>query len=115
MSLVIARLNYPDDYYRRETNRADDPKDLPQRHPPAFDAPGHPAIDTPDQPTQTPRRHPRLICPLCKSSQVNRVGRRSVWDYLLSVIYLYPFKCAACKHGFRVIQWGVRYRRMRRS
>jgi len=30
-------------------------------------------------------------------------------EYLLSIAYIYPFRCQVCFHRFRTFQWGVRY------
>jgi c-di-GMP-binding flagellar brake protein YcgR len=30
---------------------------------------------------------------------------------LLSLFYVYPFKCQLCGHRFKLLQWGVTYRR----
>jgi hypothetical protein len=59
-------------------------------------------------------RHPRFVCPCCAGAQVDRVARRTAWDYLLGIFYIYPFKCESCTHSFRMFEWGVRYRRQRR-
>jgi c-di-GMP-binding flagellar brake protein YcgR len=40
---------------------------------------------------------------------VHRSSRRSFLERLLSVAYIYPFRCQLCRHRFRAMQWGVRY------
>lgn len=32
-------------------------------------------------------------------------------DHLLSLVYVYPFRCQLCTQRFRTVQWGVRYHR----
>jgi hypothetical protein len=55
-----------------------------------------------------------LSCPSCSRSHVSRSVRKGFQERLLSVIYIYPFKCGHCGHRFKLLQWGVRYRRVRR-
>jgi predicted nucleic acid-binding Zn ribbon protein len=33
---------------------------------------------------------------------------------LISLFYIYPFKCQPCGHRFRLLQWGVTYRKIER-
>jgi hypothetical protein len=40
---------------------------------------------------------------------VLRVRRESVAERLLSVAYVYPFRCQLCGRRFRAMQWGRRY------
>ena len=35
--------------------------------------------------------------------------RQGMLDHLLSIVYIYPFRCQVCFHRFRTFQWGVRY------
>jgi len=48
-------------------------------------------------------------CPRCGQDIVQRVRRRGLLDHLLSIGYIYPFRCQVCFHRFRTFQWGVRY------
>lgn len=48
-------------------------------------------------------------CPRCGQDIVQRVRRRGLLDHLLSIVYIYPFRCQVCFHRFRTFQWGVRY------
>jgi hypothetical protein len=32
-------------------------------------------------------------------------------EQLLSVVFVYPFRCQLCTHRFLAMQWGVRYRK----
>jgi len=111
---MIPQSKHPDEFHRSRTVRKDEPKDLAERPSSAKNSPSQPMIDAAEQTTTTPWRHPHLICPCCGSSQINRIGRRGVREYLLSVVYIYPFRCESCSHSFRVCEWGVRYRRQRR-
>ncbi len=48
-------------------------------------------------------------CPRCRRDFVQRVHRRWGMERLVSLIYIYPFRCQLCGHRFRAPQWGVRY------
>jgi hypothetical protein len=50
-----------------------------------------------------------LRCPLCESSYVRRAHRKGLLEQLLSVVYVYPFRCQLCTHRFLTLQWGIRY------
>ena len=47
-----------------------------------------------------------LKCPNCARDFVRRVSRTGVVERLLSVFYVYPFKCQLCGYRFRFFQWG---------
>jgi hypothetical protein len=51
-------------------------------------------------------------CPNCSKEYVARVARVGFAEQLLSLFYIYPFKCQLCGHRFSALQWGVRYLRM---
>ena len=53
-----------------------------------------------------------LKCPNCARDFVRRVSRSGVVERLLSVFYVYPFKCQLCGYRFRFFQLGVRYVRI---
>ena len=53
-----------------------------------------------------------LKCPNCARDFVRRVSRAGLGERLLSVFYVYPFKCQLCGYRFRFFQWGVRYFRV---
>jgi ribosomal protein L37AE/L43A len=53
----------------------------------------------------------RPVCPKCSSSFVRR-ARRDAFERLMSVFYIYPFKCRQCRHRFRSMQWRVNYTRI---
>lgn len=52
------------------------------------------------------------FCPACSREYVKRIGRRGITERLLSVFYVYPFRCQLCGHRFRALQFGVRYQRI---
>jgi PilZ domain len=54
-------------------------------------------------------------CPRCKSEVVERAGRAGLLERLLSVAYVYPFRCQSCLHRFRLMVWGQRYVRTQRT
>ena len=50
----------------------------------------------------------RNKCPICAKQSIRRSHRRTVWDYLLSLVRLYPFRCEFCQHRFRAfVPWTV--------
>jgi hypothetical protein len=49
------------------------------------------------------------VCPKCSRDYTKPVARGGLKDLLLSVIYVYPFRCQLCSHRFVFMQWGVRY------
>lgn len=50
-----------------------------------------------------------LTCPKCHGEHVNRSPREGVVERLLSVGYIYPFRCQLCTHRFKALRWGERY------
>lgn len=50
-----------------------------------------------------------LICPNCSKPYVARVARVGLSEEVLSLFYVYPFKCQLCGCRFRILQWGARY------
>ena len=48
-------------------------------------------------------------CPRCGNPDVRRTRRVGFIERLLSLVYVYPFRCARCLHRFRVMRWGTRY------
>jgi len=54
-----------------------------------------------------------LKCPRCGRDFVRRIARAGWLEVILSVFYVYPFKCQLCGHRFRSLRWGVRYTRVR--
>lgn len=55
---------------------------------------------------------PRPICPHCSRDYTSRASRCGFKERLLSIIYVYPFRCQLCGHRFRFMQWGARYFRI---
>lgn len=52
------------------------------------------------------------LCPACSRGFVKRVSRQGIVERLISLFYIYPFKCQLCGHRFKRLQWGVRYMRV---
>src|SRR5262245_44974341 len=53
----------------------------------------------------------RPVCPKCSSEFVKRASRVG-FERLMSVFYIYPFRCEPCGHRFRIMQWRVTYTRI---
>ena len=51
-------------------------------------------------------------CPMCSKEYVARVARVGFAEKILSLFYVYPFKCQLCGCRFRSLQRGVRYLRV---
>ena len=51
-------------------------------------------------------------CPACHEDYVRRVRREGLIERLLSLFYVYPFRCQLCSERFRARQPGVRYVRI---
>lgn len=54
-------------------------------------------------------------CPRCRSEVIERAGRAGRLDRLLSLAYVYPFRCQSCLHRFRLMVWGQRYVRIKHT
>lgn len=54
-------------------------------------------------------------CPRCQSVVIERAGRAGLLERLLSIVYVYPFRCQSCLYRFRHVVWGQRYVRTTRS
>jgi hypothetical protein len=52
------------------------------------------------------------VCPNCSRDYTQRVSRVGFKERLLSIIYVYPFRCQLCSYRFGFMQWGVRYKRV---
>ena len=50
-----------------------------------------------------------LHCPRCGKSFVRRSHRQGVIERLVSLVYVYPFRCQVCAYRFKLFQFGVRY------
>ena len=42
---------------------------------------------------------------------MTRVSRRGGFELLLSVFYIYPFRCQLCGRRFKLLRWGKMYRK----
>jgi hypothetical protein len=40
------------------------------------------------------------FCPRCTSTNVRRAYRKGIWEQMLRVFFLAPFRCRACRHKF---------------
>jgi len=54
-----------------------------------------------------------ITCPNCSKHYVRRVRREGLFERLLSLGYIYPFRCQLCSTRFRARQPGVRYTRVK--
>jgi predicted HAD superfamily Cof-like phosphohydrolase len=50
-----------------------------------------------------------MRCPQCGKSFVRRSHRQGLKERLLSLVYLYPFRCQVCAHRFRAFQFRYQY------
>ena len=41
-----------------------------------------------------------------------RVSRVGLGERLVSLFYVYPFRCQLCGHRFKFLQWGIKYKRI---
>jgi transposase-like protein len=57
---------------------------------------------------------PPVVCPRCSSEYVKRVSRVGP-GRLMSLFYIYPFRCQPCGRRFRILQWGVTYTRIEKE
>jgi predicted HAD superfamily Cof-like phosphohydrolase len=64
----------------------------------------HPHDDSPRM-----RESLRVRCPQCGKSFVRRSRRQGLKERLLSLVYLYPFRCQVCAYRFRSFQFRARY------
>jgi DNA-directed RNA polymerase subunit RPC12/RpoP len=49
-------------------------------------------------------------CPNCSHDYTKRVSRLGFKERLLSIIFVYPFRCQLCGYRFVFKQWGVVYK-----
>ena len=54
----------------------------------------------------------RPLCPRCSREYVRRVSRVGLGERLISLFYIYPFRCQLCGHRFKLFQKGVTYKRV---
>lgn len=48
-------------------------------------------------------------CPKCRSESIRRSSRKGLIERLLSLAYVYPFRCQRCERRFRRLRWRERY------
>jgi hypothetical protein len=41
-----------------------------------------------------------LVCPNCERSSVRRSHRKGAWEFLCSLLLIYPYRCQLCFHRF---------------
>jgi hypothetical protein len=46
---------------------------------------------------------------MCQSTYVRRAHRAGWFEQVLSLLYIYPFRCQLCSTRFTTLQWGIRY------
>jgi len=51
-------------------------------------------------------------CPKCDGTLARRSHRDGLAEKMLSLMYVYPFRCQLCGHRFFSLQWGIRYERI---
>ena len=54
-------------------------------------------------------------CPSCRKHTTRRSCRKNIFERILSLAYVYPFRCHSCGTRFFKVQWGVRYKKVFRS
>jgi hypothetical protein len=47
----------------------------------------------------------------CGGKMVHRSHRRNRWEYLISIVGVYPFRCEDCYARFKVFSWRGKGRR----
>ena len=66
-------------------------------------------VGRPHNGTPRMRESLRVRCPRCGKSFARRSHRQGLKERLLSLLYLYPFRCQVCANRFRAFQFRVRY------
>jgi hypothetical protein len=56
-----------------------------------------------------------IQCPTCRKHTTRRSCRKNTFERILSLAYVYPFRCHSCGTRFFKLQWGVRYKKVFRS
>lgn len=51
----------------------------------------------------------QILCPKCGKDFVRRTLRKGTLERVLSVFYVYPFRCQLCAHRFTRMEPGKRY------
>jgi hypothetical protein len=52
------------------------------------------------------------ICPQCATLFVKPVHRESLQERVLSLVYVYPFRCQLCGYRFQYLHWGFKFRKV---
>jgi hypothetical protein len=50
-----------------------------------------------------------MLCPKCGKDFVRRTLRKGLHEYILSAVYIYPYRCQLCAHRFLRPEPGERY------
>jgi transposase-like protein len=58
-----------------------------------------------------PSYHDDVKCPHCDAEKIRRSGRAGALERLLSVAYIFPYRCQRCGKRFLAMNWGARYQR----
>lgn len=53
-----------------------------------------------------------MPCPKCEGLLARRSHRDGLIEKLISLMFVYPFRCQLCGFRFFALQWGVRYHRI---
>ena len=51
----------------------------------------------------------QILCPTCGKDFVRRTLRKGAHEYVLSAVYVYPYRCQLCAHRFLRAEPGKRY------
>lgn len=56
-------------------------------------------VNSQDRSLEDPRT-PNAYCPKCTSTNVRRASRSGMWEEILRLFFVAPFRCRACRHKF---------------
>src|SRR5262245_36365819 len=62
-------------------------------------------------PDWAPGKMAALTCRRCRSEFVRRSSRKTLAERLLSLVYVFPFRCQLCQHRFLAFRWRERWLR----
>jgi hypothetical protein len=65
----------------------------------------HPQVESPAEVIKTDSRELDAFeghgfCPKCTSTNVRRANRHGLWEEMLRLFFIAPFRCRACRHKF---------------